>query len=114
MFAALARFSYRFRWPVLVGFLLLLTVAGSAGGGAFAALDPCGCVHQTAESFEAREQIRDALGVGEADLFALYTVSGGSVEDPAVRDAVTVAIGRAAADPAVARAVSFYTTGAPH
>jgi trehalose monomycolate/heme transporter len=113
MFAALARFSFRHRWPVLIAFTILFPVAGIVGGGAFAALKPGGFDDPTAESFTASELLLDELDAGGADLIALYAVPSGSVEEPAVRDAVTAALDRAAQDPGVERVTSFYGTGAP-
>ena len=113
MFQAVARFSYRFRWPVLVAFAVLFPVAGVIGGGAFAALKPGGFDDPTAESYAATERLTEELGVGAADLIALYTVPAGTVEDPAVRAVIVAALDRAAQDPAVERVASFYGTGAP-
>jgi uncharacterized membrane protein YdfJ with MMPL/SSD domain len=113
MFTALARFSYRYRWPVLIAFLVLFPIAGLFGGGAFALLKPGGFDDPSAESYRARNLLLSQLDTGGADLLALYTVPSGSVDDPAVRDAVTAALARAAEHPGVERAVSYYSTGAP-
>jgi trehalose monomycolate/heme transporter len=113
MFAALARFSYRRRWPVLIAFLVLFPVASVFGGGVFASLKSGGFDDPTAESIRAEARIASTLGSGNADLIALYTLPGSNAEDPAVRAAITAATDRAAADPAVARVSSFYSTNAP-
>ncbi|MGE3594028.1 MAG: MMPL family transporter [Dehalococcoidia bacterium] len=110
MFAALARFSYRHRWPVLIAFLLLFPLAGVYGGGAFSALKPGGFDDPGAESFKATELLRNELDTGSADLIALYTVDG-HADDPATRSAITGALDHAAQDPAVERVTSYYSTG---
>jgi RND superfamily putative drug exporter len=71
MFAALGRFSFRYRWPVLIAFLVIFPLAAVIGGGAFAALSPGGFDDPTAESIEAREQLADRLDDGGADVIAL-------------------------------------------
>lgn len=112
MFAALARLTVRFRWPVLVFFLLLFPVAGVFGGGVFGALKPGGFDDPTAESTRAHDALLRALGAGRADIIALYTAPSSSVDDEAVRTAITKALDNAAVDPAVERVTSFYNTGA--
>jgi uncharacterized membrane protein YdfJ with MMPL/SSD domain len=113
MFAALARFTVRFRWPVLVLFLILFPVAGIAGGGVFASLKPGGFDDPTAESTHARDQLFRELGAGSADLIALYTAPSGTVDDDGVRAAVTASLDRVAQDPAVQQVTGYYNTGAP-
>ena len=113
MFGALARFSYRFRWPVLIAFAILFPVAGIIGGSAFAALKPGGFDDPTSESWQTSGLLMRELDVGGADLIALYTVPAGNIDDPAVRASVTAALERAAQDPSVERVTSFYSTGAP-
>lgn len=113
MFTALARFSYRFRWPVLIAFLLLLPIAAIVGGGAFAALKSGGFDDTAAESYKASELLLNELDAGGADLIALYTAPAGNVQDPAVGSTVTATLDRVAQDPAVERVTSLYNTGAP-
>src|SRR5215203_4926386 len=113
MFASLGRISYRHRWPVLIAFLVLLPVAAVIGGGAFAVLSPGGFEDPTAESIRARELLADRLDTGGADLIALYTVAGGSIDDPEVRAAVTAVLAQVAHDPSVERVTSLFNTGAP-
>jgi RND superfamily putative drug exporter len=112
MFAALARFSFRHRWPVLIAFTLLFPIAGVIGGDAFSALKPGGFDDPTAESYQASEILLDELDAGGADLIALYTVDG-RAGDPATTAAITAALDRAGQDPSVERITSYYSTGAP-
>ena len=113
MFQAVARFSYQYRWPVLIAFVILFPVAGIIGGGAFAALKPGGFDDPTAQSYAAIERLAEELQVGAADLIVLYTVPTGTVEDPAVRTAIVAGLDRAAQHPSVERVTSVYSTGAP-
>jgi len=113
MFAALARFAIRRRWSVLIGFLLLLPAAGFFGGGVFTALKPGGFENPAAESAKAKQQLAADLGVGDADLIALYTVQTGTIDAPAVREAIVAALARARGDRAVQSVADFYSTGAP-
>ncbi|MGH2588669.1 MAG: MMPL family transporter, partial [Dehalococcoidia bacterium] len=110
MFAALARFSFRHRWPVLIAFLVLFPTAAVIGGGVFNVLKPGGFEDPTSESFAANEQLMEELNAGGADLIALYTVPSGNVEDPRVRAGVTTALDRVAQDPGVERVTSFYAS----
>ncbi len=113
MFAALARFTIRYRWPVLIVFLILFPVAGVFGGGLFSSLAGGGFDDPTAESFKAEQRISDRLGASRADVVALYTVSSGTVDDPATSASLAAAVRRVAADPAVERVAAFATTGSP-
>jgi len=112
MFAAIARFSIRHRWLVLVAFALLFPAAGIFGGGVFKVLKGGGFDDPGAQSYHARTQLASDLGAGSADLIALYTLPAGGVSDPAVQSAITTALDRVTQAPAVERASSFYNTGA--
>ncbi len=114
MFAALARFSIRFRWLVLAVFIVLIPIASIYAGGVFKALKQGGFDDPNSESVRARQQLVNNLGAGGADVIALYTVSPGqTVESPAASAAITAALDRAAQDASVERITSFYATGAP-
>src|SRR5205085_5431200 len=113
MFAGLARFAFRYRWPVLVTFVVLLPIAAFVGSGVFKALKPGGYDDPSTESYKARQQILREFGVGGADLVPLYTVQSGTVQDEAVRASISTALVLVAQDPAVTRVLSFYNSGAP-
>ncbi len=113
MFAALARLSVRFRWLILAAFLVLIPVASIYGGGVFKALKQGGFDDPNSESYRAQQQLANNLRADGADVIALYTVSGMTIDSPAARAAITTAHDRAAQDPSVERITSFYTTGAP-
>lgn len=83
MFAALARFSYRCRWPIVAVFLGLFPIAGIYGGGVFTVLKGGGFDDPTAESYRAVELIEKQLGTGDAVIVALYTAPGSAIEDGA-------------------------------
>lgn len=71
MLAALARFMYRRRLPVLVVFLLLFPLGAVVGGGAMDALKPGGYEDTGSQAFRARARLTEQFGVGDADLVAL-------------------------------------------
>jgi|GEM_PF-76169 len=112
MFFALARFAYRFRWPVLAVYLVLLPPAAIFGSSVFSALQPGGYDDPSTESYKAQQLLQETFGLGSADLVPLYTVSSGSVKDEPAQAAITAALDQAARDPAVERVLSFYNTGA--
>jgi uncharacterized membrane protein YdfJ with MMPL/SSD domain/pSer/pThr/pTyr-binding forkhead associated (FHA) protein len=114
MFAWLARFSYRFRWPILIVGGILAPVAAVLGGGVFSVLRPGGYDDPSTESYEARQLTLEKFGIGRADVVALYTVDSGTVADAAAAAAIQAAIERAKKDEAVLLALSFYNTGAPN
>lgn len=113
MFPALARFTYRRRWAVIALFSVLLPFALAGAGSVFSALAPGGFDDPGSESRRATAQIERAIGGGRADLIALYTAPDGQAAGPAAAAAISAATARAAAHPAVERAVSYFSTGAP-
>ncbi|MGH2586621.1 MAG: hypothetical protein ACRDJE_17030, partial [Dehalococcoidia bacterium] len=112
MFATLARLAYRFRWPVLIGYVVLLPIAAILGGGVFNALRPGGYDDPSTESFRARQVIQQQFGAGSADLVPLYTLTAGNVRDESVAAAIKSGLDWAALDPSVEQVLSFYNTGA--
>ncbi len=112
MFSGLARFSYRFRWPVLIVGLVLAPIAAFLGGGVFSVLKPGGYDDPSTESYKARQETLEHFGIGRADLVALYSVDEGSIRDQAPADSIRAAVTRGADDDAVLLAVSFFNTNA--
>ena len=112
MFAWVARFSYRFRWPVLIVGLVLAPIAAVLGGGVFNVLKPGGYDDPSTESYNARQETLEQFGIGRADLVALYTVESGTVEDPGPAAAIQAAVAKGAEDEGVLLALSFFNTGA--
>lgn len=113
MFAAIARFALRHRWPVLIVFLLLFPAFGIIGGGVFSTLKPGGFDDPAAESYRAAQRLRDEVHAGRADIIALYTARSGRADDPAVTGAIAAAGRRIATDPSVLKVSGYYNTGAP-
>ena len=113
MFAALARFAFRYRWAVLAVYVVLLPVAAFVGSGVFTALKPGGYDDPSTQSFKARQEILRQFGIGSADVVPLYTVRSGAAQDDAAKSAIGTALDHVAKDPSVTRVLSFYNTGAP-
>jgi RND superfamily putative drug exporter len=114
MFARLARFSYRFRWPILIVGGVLAPVAAVLGGQVFSVLRPGGYDDPSTESYEARQLTLEKFGIGRADVVALFTVDSGTVADAAPAAAIQAAVERAKGDQSVLLALSFFNTGAPN
>ena len=119
MFEGVARFSYRFRWAVLVVTALLVPIGAIVGQGVFEVLKPGGYDDTSTESFKAREIALEAFGTGSADLVVLYTRTDDQPilnpetgePDPESAAAITAALERGAADESFVSSISFFSTG---
>ena len=101
MFAALGGVIYRHRAVIVVVSLALLPLAAYVGRTTSSLMETSGYENPGAESFQVERILKDDLGVGRADLIAIYTVTEGTVEDAPRRDALLAAVDRAAQDPSV-------------
>ena len=90
-----------------------MVVAGVFGGGAVARLKSGGFEDPAAESTRAARVLRDDFGVGDPNLGLLITAKGGDDDDPAGAAAGAALTRRLAAEPDLARVVSYWATGAP-
>jgi RND superfamily putative drug exporter len=111
-FAALGRFTIRRRWWIVGTYALLLPVAVWLGSPVLSLLRAGGFEDAGAESWRVRNELVKGLGVGVADIIALYSRKVGAVDDIEMRSGVMAAIHRIEAEPDVVRVVSYYTTGA--
>jgi RND superfamily putative drug exporter len=112
MFEALGRVTYRRRrW--VVGLALLFVVFGAVWGtGVFGSLTGGGFEDPDSESSRAAAVAAEKLGRGGGDVVALYRSDDLTVDDPAFRESVTSTID-ALPDDVVAKATTFWTSGAP-
>ncbi|TNY38412.1 MMPL family transporter [Thermomonospora catenispora] len=108
------RFTYRRRWLVLATALAAVIFSMVWGTGVFGAMTSAdGFATPDSESARAIEVAERALPRGEADVVVLYTDRAGrTVDDPAVRKAVTDAVAALPPD-RVASSLTYYSTGSP-
>jgi RND superfamily putative drug exporter len=111
MFEVWGRFTYRWRWPVLVAGLVAVLFMAVWGTGVFGALKSTGgFTVPHSQSDKAKTIAARDLGSSDADVVIVYTDHGRSVDDPSFRSAVT---GTLAALPAgkVKSATTYWSTG---
>jgi putative drug exporter of the RND superfamily len=113
VFARLARFLIRHRRPVLVAAGVFFVVSGALGGTVADHLSRGGFDDPRAESVTARRRLEKEFGAGLPAYVLVVTPSAGTVDDPAVADRARRLTGDLGAEPGVADAVSWWTTGAP-
>ncbi|MGW4947879.1 MMPL family transporter [Actinoplanes sp. NPDC004185] len=81
MFAAWGSWVARFRWPVLVGTVVAVAVAGMWGLGVFGQLTEGGYNDPGSESTRAAEVVREELGARGGDVVVIYTPTSGGIDD---------------------------------
>lgn len=81
-FARLGRFTVRYRWPVLVGYLVTLAVVGVLGAGVFGSLKSEGFLDPGSQSAEAATALEEEFGV-RAPVVALIVQLPQGVDEPA-------------------------------
>ena len=113
MFARWAEFLVRARWAVLAAGLALVVLGATWGTGVFGALSSGGFNDPHTASNAVRGQITEKLGNQDADILALYSSPSATVDDPAVKAAVTGALDRVRGRAEVTQVISYYDTGAP-
>ncbi len=115
MLSTIGRLVIRAKFAVIAAYALVVPLAAAYGAGVLHELQPGGFRDPSAESSIAAKLSRKFVA---GDLVVLYTAKPGpdgpgTVDDVAAWSSVVPALARAEADPAVARVVSFYSTGAP-
>ncbi|HEX6871567.1 MAG TPA: MMPL family transporter [Micromonosporaceae bacterium] len=113
MFAFWGRAVVRGRWWILAATLALVVVGGAWGTGVFGALSGGGFDDPASPSRQAADRITQTFGRQSADVLALYTSSGATVDDPAMREPVQAALAQLSRRPEVVQVRSYYTTGSP-
>lgn len=93
MWDSWGRFVHHFRWPMLIGTLILTLGASIWGPGVFGAVDSAGGFNVPgSESDEAARILDEDIGDTRADVVVLYTSDDLTVDDPEYRDAVDSAL----------------------
>jgi len=110
MFAWWGTMVTRRRWAVLVAGALFVIVGATWGTGVFGSVRTDVFGDPAAESQRAVERIDAEVGRVTVDALVLYG-AGSSVDDPAVRTAITSTLDAARQRPEIERIVSYYDTG---
>jgi trehalose monomycolate/heme transporter len=113
IFAALGRFTFRFRWPIAAVYALLVVPLVILGLPVFERLRAGGFEDPGSESYQVYLDLEREIKVGGADILALYTAPSGTVDDIEAYSAAIEAITRVEQDPGVVTTASWYTTQAP-
>lgn len=113
MFAALGRFTYRYRAAIVIAYALLVAPLLWLGAPVFSRLRAGGFEDKTAESWAVYQALCQNIKVGGPDLMALYTAPSGTVDDIEAYAAAIEAITNVEHDPGVIATASWYTTQAP-
>ncbi len=113
MFAALGRFTYRYRLAILAAYAILILPLVWLGAPVFEKLRAGGFEDPTSESWAVYQALENNIKVGGPDLMALYTAPTGTVDDIEAYAAAIEAITRVEQDPGVVSTASWYTTQAP-
>jgi RND superfamily putative drug exporter len=112
IFAALGRFAVRRRWAIVIVYALLVPVSAIFGGSVMSLLRSGGFEDFGAESWQVRESLIHDLGIGVADVMALYTNKSGNVDDVEMLSGVLGAIEKIEGDKDVVKVLSYYSTAA--
>jgi trehalose monomycolate/heme transporter len=113
MFAALGRFTFKYRWIIALVYAVLVAPAVYLSTGLFERLVGGGFEDRGSESYAVYAGLEEKIKVGGADLLALYTApSGSTVDDIEGYTAALEALARIEKDPGVVSTASWYTTQA--
>jgi RND superfamily putative drug exporter len=114
VFRNIGLFAYRRRHAILLAWLLLVPLLVWGAATVFPRLKSGGFEVPGSESYETFTTLERDVGVGGADILALWTAPEGSVvDDIEAYAAAFEAISRIEKDPGVTAHVSWYETGAP-
>ena len=113
MLARLGRFTVAHRKAVLAGTALFFVLAVTLGGGVASRLVSGGFNDPDSESSRAADAIKHDFGRQQPDLVLLVTAKHGTVDDADVRTPADALTSELAAEPKVARAVSYWSIGSP-
>jgi putative drug exporter of the RND superfamily len=108
--AAIGRTSARFRWVVVVGWIVLAVVGGTIGSRVFDRLSDTGGVASEFESMRAYDVLEQNSPYGPR----IVALVDGRVQDPRVQAAVTAAAERLRGVPSVARVTTAYNAPLPN
>jgi RND superfamily putative drug exporter len=113
MFAWWGGAVVRFRWLVLAGSLALVVAGAVWGTGVFSRLSGGGFDDPHSQSSRANARIQATFGSAGTDVLVLYSSPLDTVDTPAMRTAITTALGRLDGRPEVANLSSYYSTKSP-
>jgi putative drug exporter of the RND superfamily len=108
--AAIGRISARFRWVIVVGWLVLAVVGGTIGSRVFDRLADTGGVASEFESMRAYDVLEENSPYGPR----IVALVDGRVEDPDVQAAVTAAADRVRGLGSIARVTTAYDAPLPN
>lgn len=113
MFTRLGRFTVHKRRGVLIASLVFLLVAGVLGSGAFGVLRGGGFNDPNSESTKAAEILAQDFGQVSADIVAVLSPAGGSVDSTQAGTMASEFTREVRGFDGIARAVSYWDLGQP-
>ncbi len=112
MFSRIGSLAVRLRFATLAVALAVAVLGLSYGSGVFDDLKSgSGLEAVGSDSFEVEERLVDDLGLGEADVIAVFGDETTSVDDPAFVASVQSALADAERQEGVVSVTSFYNGG---
>jgi RND superfamily putative drug exporter len=112
MFSHIGSLAVRLRFATLAAALAVAVLGLSYGSGVFDDLESgSGLEAAGSDSFEVQERLVDDLGLGEADVIAVFGDETTSVDDPAFAASVQSALNDAGRQEGVVSVTSFYNGG---
>ena len=108
----LARLIVRYRWPVLIAYLVSLLILGVVGAGVFGSLKSRGFDDPGSESARAAAYVANQFGA--VDPTAVLAIEATApIDSPAVAAAGTSLVGKVAKADGVDQVISYWTAGQP-
>jgi uncharacterized membrane protein YdfJ with MMPL/SSD domain len=112
MFSHIGSLAVRLRFATLAAALAVAVLGLSYGSGVFDDLESgSGLEAAGSDSFEVQERLVDDLGLGEADVIAVFGDETTSVDDPAFAASVQSTLDDAGRQEGVVSVTSFYNGG---
>ena len=109
-FARLGYFTVRYRWPVLIGYLVALVAFGALGAGVFGSLKSEGFLDPGSESSQAATALEEEFGV-RTPATALIVQFPQGVDEPASVTAATALTSDLESMPGVGLVQSYWSLG---
>ena len=111
-FERVARLIVRYRWTVLIGYLVSLVILGLLGSGVFGAMKSRGFDDPGSQSAQAAALMAGSFGAVEP-VAVLAVEATQPIDSPSVTAAGTALVADVAAMPGVDKVVSYWTAGRP-
>ncbi len=112
VFERVARLIVRYRWTVLIGYLVSLVILGLLGSGVFGAMKSRGFDDPGSQSAQAAALMAGSFGAVEP-VAVLAVEATQPIDSPSVTAAGTALVADVAAMPGVDKVVSYWTAGQP-